>query len=159
MWSWSKSSQVSPSPNIACVLWNCSISTLAWQSPKGWEWGWGVGDSVFYCFSIFKFGFLSLSLDLLAPRGDKLELLMSKPGNSVDSVNLGKNLEMGKWSQCITSCAHEGGGEDKHIELLLNRHRIVQGQVERSLRWHGLVFGGRGFGTEWALMSLYPFFC
>lgn len=58
--------------------------------------GLGIGSRFLHWDSTYRFGFLSLSPDLVAQRGEKLELLIDKTENLVDSVSLGKNLEMGK---------------------------------------------------------------
>ena len=58
--------------------------------------GWGVGSSFLHWDSTDSFGFLSLSPDLVAQRGEKLELLIDKTENLVDSVSLGKSLRNGE---------------------------------------------------------------
>lgn len=57
----------------------------------GLQLGLGTGSSFLLWDSTYKFGFLSLSPDLVAQRGEKLELLIDKTENLVDSVSLGKN--------------------------------------------------------------------
>lgn len=66
--------------------------------------GLGVGSGFLRWDSTYRFGFLSLSPDLVAQRGEKLELLIDKTENLVDSVSLGMNLETGKACYCV-GCA------------------------------------------------------
>lgn len=65
------------------------------------------------------------SPDLVAQRGEKLELLIDKTENLVDSVSLGRSWQ---WGSCV--CAPQGAGRwRQHLETLTGtqKHRDLQG--------------------------------
>lgn len=78
-----------------------------------------MGCSIFHWDPTCSFGFLSLFPDLVAQRGEKLELLIDKTENLVDSVSLEKDLEMGNG---VSASLGRSVGDDQYLELLLNRH-------------------------------------
>lgn len=87
------------SQNAACVMWGCSLhpclSQEGWKLQPGAR---GLGLDVGSCFLPWDFTFRAgfcLSPDLVAQRGEKLELLIDKTENLVDSVSVGKSWEQG----------------------------------------------------------------